>query len=62
MSTCAIRGLSDPISVRRGTARRQAIGLAWFERATGAEVAIAVGLDAALQQLEQWWLLRGRAS
>jgi len=31
-------------------------------RAAGAEVAIAVGLDAALQQLEGWQLLRGRAS
>jgi hypothetical protein len=30
-------------------------------RAAGAEVAIAIGLDAALQQLEQWQLLRGRA-
>jgi hypothetical protein len=31
-------------------------------RAAGAEVAVAVGLDAALQQLEQWQLLRGCAS
>jgi hypothetical protein len=31
-------------------------------RAAGAEVAVAIGLDAALQQLEQWQLLRGRAS
>ena len=28
-------------------------------RAAGAEVAVAVGLDAAIQQLEQWQLLRG---
>jgi hypothetical protein len=31
-------------------------------RAAGAEVEVAVGLDAALQQLEQWQLLRGHAS
>ena len=31
-------------------------------RAAGAEVAIVVGLDAALQQLEQWQLLRGRCA
>jgi hypothetical protein len=30
-------------------------------RAAGAEVAVAVGLDAALQQLEQWRLLKGQA-
>jgi hypothetical protein len=29
-------------------------------RTAGAEIAVAVGLDAALQQLEQWQLLRGR--
>jgi hypothetical protein len=29
-------------------------------RVAGAEVAVAIGLDAALQQLEQWQLLRGR--
>jgi hypothetical protein len=29
-------------------------------RTAGAEVAVAVGLDAALQQLERWQLLRGR--
>jgi hypothetical protein len=28
-------------------------------RGAGAEVAVAVGLDAAIQQLEQWQLLRG---
>jgi hypothetical protein len=31
-------------------------------RAAGAQVAVAVGLDAAIQQLEQWALLRGRTS
>jgi hypothetical protein len=31
-------------------------------RAAGAAVAVAVGLDAVLQQLKQWQLLRGRAS
>jgi hypothetical protein len=31
-------------------------------RAAGAEVAVAVGLDAAIQQLEAWQLLKGRAS
>jgi hypothetical protein len=31
-------------------------------RAAGAEVATAVGIDAALAQLEQWRLLRGRSS
>jgi hypothetical protein len=31
-------------------------------RAVGAEVAVAVGLDAALQQLEAWQLVRGHAS
>jgi hypothetical protein len=31
-------------------------------RAAGAEVAVAVGLDAALQQLEHWQLLKGRSS
>jgi hypothetical protein len=31
-------------------------------RAAGAEVATAVGLDAALRQLEDWHLLKGRTS
>jgi hypothetical protein len=31
-------------------------------RAAGAEVAVAVGLDAAIKQLEAWQLLKGRAS
>jgi hypothetical protein len=31
-------------------------------RAAGAEVAVAVGLDGALRQLESWGLLRGRAA
>jgi hypothetical protein len=30
-------------------------------RTAGAEVAVTIGLDAALRQLEQWQLLRGRA-
>ena len=30
-------------------------------RAAGAEIAVAVGFDAALAQLETWGLLRGRA-
>jgi hypothetical protein len=30
-------------------------------RAAGAEIAVAVGIDAALAQLETWGLLRGRA-
>jgi hypothetical protein len=31
-------------------------------RAAGAEVAVAVGLDQAIDQLERWRLLRGRSS
>jgi hypothetical protein len=31
-------------------------------RAAGAEVAVAVGLDQAIEQLERWQLLRGRSS
>jgi hypothetical protein len=31
-------------------------------RAAGAEVAVAVGLDQAIEQLENWKLLRGRSS
>jgi hypothetical protein len=31
-------------------------------RSAGAEVAVAIGLDAALQQLEAWQLLRGHGS
>ena len=30
-------------------------------RAVGAEVAVAIGVDAALAQLETWGLMRGRA-
>jgi hypothetical protein len=29
-------------------------------RVAGAETAVVIGLDAALRQLEQWQLLRGR--
>jgi hypothetical protein len=31
-------------------------------RAAGAEVAVAIGLDAAIKQLEAWQLLKGRVS
>jgi hypothetical protein len=30
-------------------------------RAAGAEIGVAVGIDAALAQLEDWGLLRGRS-
>jgi hypothetical protein len=30
-------------------------------RAAGAEIAVAVGINAALAQLKTWWLLQGQA-
>jgi hypothetical protein len=53
-------GLELKADGKKATARQLETHVAM--RTAGAEIAVAVGLDAALRQLEAWNLLRGRAS
>jgi hypothetical protein len=52
-------GLELKVDGKKATARQLETHVAM--RAAGAEVAVAVGLNAALRQLEAWNLLRGRS-
>jgi hypothetical protein len=59
-------GTPDLICIRGGKATKGRVSPAQRAahdemQAAGAEVAVAVGVDAALAQLETWGLLRGRA-
>ena len=67
LKACGVRaGTPDMILIKSGKAANGRVGAAQQAthdemRAAGAEVAVAVGIDAALAQLESWEILRGQA-